>query len=147
MENGNDKQLDQRVTLRTVADHLGLTPGTVSAVLNNTRAAERIPQHTRDRVTRAARELNYQPNPLARALRTGKSFAAPAGEAGMAHGALVIVGADRFERALDAMQQAGLRASQDFSVLDIAHIPSSWDLSTIGSVLSPSGTWKLHPGA
>lgn len=132
MENGNDKQHGRRVTLRTVADHLGLTPGTVSAVLNNTRAAERIPQHTRDRVTTAARELNYQPNPLARALRTGKGFATPAGEPGMARGALVIVGADRFERALDAMQQAGLRASQDFSVLDIAHLPSSWDLSDFG---------------
>ena len=133
MENGNEKPQGRRVTLRTVADHLGLTPGTVSAVLNNTRAAERIPQHTRDRVTTAARELHYQPNPLARALRTGKSFAAQAAETGIARGALVIVGADRFERVLDAMQQAGLRASQDFSVLDIAHIPSSWDLSNFDS--------------
>src|SRR5215831_17436676 len=134
MENENDQKRGGRVTLRTVADHLGLTPGTVSAVLNNTRAAERIPQHTRERVTTAARELNYQPNPLARALRTGKSFAAQAGETGLARGALVIVGADRFERVLDAMQQAGLRASQDFSVLDIAHLPSSWDRSGFGSV-------------
>src|SRR5262250_937354 len=129
MENGNDQKQGGRVTLRTVADQVGLTPGTVSAVLNNTRAAERIPQHTRDRVTRAARELNYQPNPLARALRTGKSFVPQAGETGMAPRALVIVGADRFARVLDAMQQAGLCASQDFSVLDIAHIPGSWDLS------------------
>lgn len=134
MENGTDKQHDRRVTLRTVADHLGLTPGTISAVLNNTRAAERIPQHTRDRVTSAARELHYQPNPLARALRTGKSFAAPAGERGIPHGALVIVGADRFERALDAMRQAGLRASEDFSVVDMARIPDSWGPSNFGSV-------------
>ena len=132
MENGNDKQ-HERVTLRTVADHLGLTPGTVSAVLNNTRAAERIPQHTKDRVITVARALNYQPNPLARALRTGKSFAAPSGGTVIPH-ALVIVGADRFERALDAMQQAGLRASQDFSVLDIADMPSSRDHSSIGPV-------------
>jgi len=60
-----------RVTLKTIADYLGLTPGTISAVLNNTRAADRIPQRTRDRVIVAARELNYSPNPLARALRTG----------------------------------------------------------------------------
>jgi len=133
MENGNDTHGGRRATLKTVADHVGLTPGTVSAVLNNTRAAERIPQHTRDRITSAARELNYQPNPLARALRTGKSFAAPAGETGMTPRALVIVGADRFARVLDAMRQAGLCASQDFSVLDIAHIPSSWDLSNFGS--------------
>jgi len=133
MENGNDKKLG-RVTLRTVADQLGLTPGTVSAVLNNSRAAERIPQHTRDRVTTVARALNYQPNPLARALRTGKSLAVPSGETVFPHAALVIVDADRFERALDAMQQAGLRASLDFSVLDIAQIPGSWDRASFGSV-------------
>src|SRR5205809_923387 len=60
-----------RVTLRTVAEHVGLTPGTISAVLNNTPGARRIPQSTRDRIFAAARELNYQPNPLARGLRTG----------------------------------------------------------------------------
>ena len=134
MENGNDQKHGGRVTLRTVADHLGLTPGTISAVLNNTRAAERIPQHTRDRVTTAARALNYQPNPLARALRTGKSLTAQGSETGVLQGALLIVGADRFERALDAMQQAGLRASQDFSVLDIAYLPSSSHHSNFGSV-------------
>jgi DNA-binding LacI/PurR family transcriptional regulator len=115
-----------------VADHVGLTPGTVSAVLNNTRAAERIPQHTRDRVVTAARELNYHPNPLARALRTGQSFSAH--ETGLPHGALVILDRDRFERALDAMRQAGLRASEDFSVFDIANLPSSWGHASLGSV-------------
>ena len=133
MENGSDKQQERRVTLRTVADHLGLTPGTISAVLNNTRAAERIPQHTRDRVTTAARELNYQPNPLARALRTGKSLTAQSSENGTPHGALVIVEADRFELALVAMQQAGLRESQDFSVLDTRQM-SSWGRSSFGAV-------------
>ena len=132
MENGNDRK-HGRVTLRTVADQLGLTPGTISAVLNNTRAAERIPQHTRDRIITVARALNYQPNPLARALRTGQSLAAPSGETVIPHGALVMVDADRFERALDAMRQAGLRASQDFSVLDIRQIPSSWDRVSFGS--------------
>src|SRR5438552_16274981 len=64
-----------RVTLRTVADYTGLTPGTISAVLNNTPGARRIPQPTRDRILAAARELKYQPNPLARALRTGQVMA------------------------------------------------------------------------
>ena len=99
-----------RVTLKTIAEKVGLTPGTISAVLNNTRAAERIPQHTRDRVIAAAREMNYQPNPLARALRTGhRTSNSHAGEFSAARGALVIVGTDQFERALTAIQQAGLR--------------------------------------
>ena len=55
-----DNRQDGRVTLRTVATYLGLTPGTISAVLNNTLAAKRIPQPTKDRIFAAAREMNYQ---------------------------------------------------------------------------------------
>src|SRR5208337_3168693 len=50
------------VTLRAVAEHLGLTAGTVSAVLNDSPAGRSIPAHTRARVLDAARELNYRPN-------------------------------------------------------------------------------------
>jgi DNA-binding LacI/PurR family transcriptional regulator len=118
-----------RATLKTVADHLGLTPGTISAVLNNTRAAARIPQGTRDRIVAAARELNYQPNPLARALRTGTAFAPYAGsrEANITRGAVVILGAHQFDRAITAIQQAGLRVHDDFSVLDLKDVPAAWD--------------------
>jgi hypothetical protein len=76
-ENGDNKKNGRsaRVTLKTVADHVGLTPGTISAVLNDTPGAVRIPQATKDRITAAARELNYYPNPLARALRVGQAAA------------------------------------------------------------------------
>ena len=108
-----------KVTLRTVADHLGLTPGTISAVLNNTRAAQRIPQMTKDRIHTAARELNYQPNPLARALRTGKPLVrAEAHDFGSTRGALVIMDADHFVLAMNALQQAGLRVPDDVSVVE-----------------------------
>ncbi len=73
MEDNNRNKKDARVTLRMVADHVGLTPGTISAVLNDTYAARRIPQPTKDRIMAAVREFNYQPNPLARALRAGQS--------------------------------------------------------------------------
>ncbi len=62
------------VTLKAVAQHLGLTPGTVSAVLNNTKAARTIPENTRKRIIDAARQLNYQPNFLARSLRVKRTF-------------------------------------------------------------------------
>ncbi len=58
------------VNLRTVAARVGLAPCSVSAVLNSTPASFSIPQHTKDRVFRAAAELNYQPNFSARSLRT-----------------------------------------------------------------------------
>ena len=117
-----------RVTLKTIADYVGLTPGTISAVLNNTRAADRIPQRTRDRVIIAARELNYSPNPLARALRTGGSSLHRAGrEPGNTRGALVILGSDQFERALHAIQQAGLRVPDDVSIVDLFDVPAAWE--------------------
>ena len=58
------------VTLKTVAERVGLAPCSVSAILNHTEAARAIPQHTKDRVYRAASELNYCPNHWARSLRT-----------------------------------------------------------------------------
>lgn len=58
-----------RVTLKIVADHLGLTPGTVSATLNNSPAAGSIPEHTKNRIIEAAQVLNYRPNFFATLLR------------------------------------------------------------------------------
>jgi DNA-binding LacI/PurR family transcriptional regulator len=61
------------VSLRTVAERVGLAPCSVSAVLNNTPASLAIPQKTKDRVFRAAGELNYRPNLWARSLRTKRT--------------------------------------------------------------------------
>lgn len=57
------------VSLKQLAAHLGLDPATVSVVLNEV-PGRSIPQRTRDRIKAAARELNYQPNLLARSLRS-----------------------------------------------------------------------------
>jgi DNA-binding LacI/PurR family transcriptional regulator len=61
------------VTLRTVAERVGLAPCSVSAVLNNTPASWAIPQRTKDRVFRAAAQLDYRPNLSARSLRTKRT--------------------------------------------------------------------------
>jgi len=114
-----DNEQDRKATLRTVAEHLGLTPGTISAVLNNTRAAQRIPQTTKERIFAAARALNYPPNPLARALRTGKAVVrAETHDFSATRGALVIMDADHFVLAMNALQQAGLRVPDDVSVVE-----------------------------
>jgi LacI family transcriptional regulator, galactose operon repressor len=60
--------------LKDVADHLGLSPATVSLVLNRSPAADAIPRKTHDRVFAAAEELSYRPNLLARSLRQQKTF-------------------------------------------------------------------------
>ena len=61
-------------TLRTVADVVGLAPCSVSAILNNSAAALAIPEHTKERVREAVRQLNYRPNLAARSLRTRRSY-------------------------------------------------------------------------
>lgn len=66
-------QETKAVNLKTVAARVGLAPCSVSAILNNTEAARAIPQKTKNRVYRAAAELNYRPNILARSLRTKRT--------------------------------------------------------------------------
>src|SRR5260370_36857373 len=65
---------EAKVTLKTIAQHLGLTPGTVSAALNNSPAARSIPEHTKNRIIEAAQALNYRPNFFARSLRLKRTY-------------------------------------------------------------------------
>jgi len=62
------------VSLRHLAEHLGLSQAAVSFVINRSPAAKSIPQRTQELIWTAARELNYRPNHLARSLRKQRSF-------------------------------------------------------------------------
>src|SRR5258707_6633595 len=62
------------VSLKSLAEHLQLSPATMSLVINLYPAAKSIPQRTQERVRAAARELNYRPNFMARSLRAQRSF-------------------------------------------------------------------------
>ena len=62
------------VSQRMLADYLGLSPATISLVLNGSPVADSIPQKTKDRVFAAARHVNYRPNFVARSLRTQRTF-------------------------------------------------------------------------
>ena len=61
------------ITLKAVAEHVGLSPATVSLVLNRSPVADSIPKETHERVFAAARQLDYRPNYLARSLRRRRS--------------------------------------------------------------------------
>jgi DNA-binding LacI/PurR family transcriptional regulator len=62
------------VTLQMLADHVGLTKGTCSAVLNESAASRSIPQHTKERVLQAARQLKYRPSFYARNLGIKRTY-------------------------------------------------------------------------
>lgn len=89
---------NKKVTLKTVANHLGLAAGTVSATLNNSPAARSIPEHTKKRILAAAQELNYRPDFFARTLRMRRTFTIGviAEEIGDAYGSQVISGIEKY---------------------------------------------------
>jgi len=91
------------VTLKTIAEHLGLTIGTVSASLNNSAASRAIPEHTKQRILEAARELKYRPNYFARSLRLQRTYTIGviAEQIGDPYGAMVISGVEEFLRNTD----------------------------------------------
>ena len=74
MTKGKSSTPSGHVNLRMLAEHLELSQTTVSLVLNNSPSARSIPQETRDRVTEAAKRLNYRPNYFARSLRQSRSM-------------------------------------------------------------------------
>jgi len=57
-----------------VADYVGLSPATISLVMNHAPVADSIPRATQERIFAAARELNYRPSFSARWARTARSF-------------------------------------------------------------------------
>lgn len=62
------------VRLKDVAQEARVTATTVSRILNNRGSPLPVSEETRQRVLRAAKQLNYQPDYTARSLRTRRTF-------------------------------------------------------------------------
>ena len=94
------KAKTSQVTLKSVAEHLGLTAGTVSAVLNNSAASRSIPEHTRKRILEAIRTMKYRPNFMARSLRVQRTFTIGVilEEIGDAYGSTIVSGIEEYTR-------------------------------------------------
>jgi len=69
--NGNN---GERVTLKFLANHLELSPTTISVVISDSPLAATIAQKTKDRIWEAVREFNYRPNVFARYLHGKRTF-------------------------------------------------------------------------
>ncbi|HDQ26911.1 MAG TPA: LacI family transcriptional regulator [bacterium] len=59
-----------RVTIKDIGKRVGVTPATVSMVINN---SPKISQRTKDKVMQAIKEMNYHPNYIGRSLVKGKT--------------------------------------------------------------------------
>jgi LacI family transcriptional regulator len=124
-----DRAKKPAVTLRSVAERVGLTASTVSAVLNNSFASRSVPEHTKNRILVAARDLNYRPNFFARSLRVKRTYTIGVilEEIGDAYGSLVISGIERYLR------------QQNFFFLTVAHRHDKKLLATYSAMLQERG--------
>src|SRR5205823_6464585 len=124
-----DGKKHRAVTLKTVAEHVGLSPGTVSAVLNNSPASRSFPQHTKDRILAAASKLNYRPNFFARSLRVKRTYTIGVitEEIGDPYGGMVISGIEQYLR------------QRDFFFLAVAHRHDPKLLQTYAHLLLERG--------
>lgn len=64
----------KKISLRDIAVRAGVSPTTVSFVLNGKAQEKRVSREVIQRVEGLVKELGYEPNPMARGLRTGKTM-------------------------------------------------------------------------
>jgi DNA-binding LacI/PurR family transcriptional regulator len=124
-----DRSKKTAVTLRSVAERVGLTPSTVSAVLNSSSASHSVPERTKKRILAAARDLNYRPNFFARSLRVKRTYTIGVilEEIGDAYGSLIISGIERYLR------------EQNVFFLTVAHRHDKKLLATYSTMLQERG--------
>jgi DNA-binding LacI/PurR family transcriptional regulator len=122
-------QKSEVITLKAVAQHIGLTPGTVSAVLNDSPSARSIPQETKNRIHAAAKELNYRPNFFARTLRNKRTYTIGviAEEIGDSYSSPIISGIEQYLR------------KRDYFFLTVVHRHDPVLLSRYSQLLSERG--------
>jgi DNA-binding LacI/PurR family transcriptional regulator len=128
-----DRGMTPAVTLRSVAEHVGLTASTVSAVLNNSSASRSVPERTKNSIVAAARDLNYRPNFFARSLRAKRTYTIGVllAEIGDAYGSVVVSGIERYLR------------ERNFFFLAVAHRHDKNLLATYATMLLERGVEGL----
>jgi DNA-binding LacI/PurR family transcriptional regulator len=124
-----DREKNRHVTLKMVAERVGLTKGTCSAVLNKSAASRSVPLHTQERVFAAARELNYRPSFYARNLGVKRTYmiGVVTQELGDFYGSPIISGIERYLR------------QKNFFYLTVAHRGDPRLLETYSHILLDRG--------
>jgi DNA-binding LacI/PurR family transcriptional regulator len=120
---------NHHVTLKMVAERVGLTKGTCSAVLNKTAASRSVPLHTQERILAAARELNYRPSFYARNLGVKRTYmiGVVTQEIGDFYGSPIISGIEQYLR------------QKNFFFLTVAHRHDPKLLETYEHILLDRG--------
>jgi LacI family transcriptional regulator len=62
-----------RVRIKDIADHLGISPRSVSQALSDTESTTKVSAEKRKKILQTARRMGYRPDRMAKALRTGRT--------------------------------------------------------------------------
>ena len=65
--------MEKKIALKDVARHVGVSTALVSYVLNGKEKEARVSEEMCNKIRKAAAELNYQPNVIAKSLKMGKT--------------------------------------------------------------------------
>ncbi|MCJ8211631.1 LacI family transcriptional regulator [Mucilaginibacter sp. RS28] len=65
--------MNKKTSLKDIAAHLGVSVALVSYVLNNKAEQARVGKEMAERIKQAAKDLNYQPNLIAKGLKSGRT--------------------------------------------------------------------------
>lgn len=65
--------VNKKISLKDIASHVGVSIALVSYVLNGREKEARVGQEMAEKIRKAALELNYQPNFIARSLKSGRT--------------------------------------------------------------------------
>jgi DNA-binding LacI/PurR family transcriptional regulator len=126
---GSNNKKNRHVTLQMVAERVGLTKGTCSAVLNKSAASRSVPVQTQERILAAARELNYRPSFYARNLGVKRTYmiGVVTQEIGDFYSSPIISGIERYLR------------QKNFFFLTVAHRHDPTLLDTYSHLLLDRG--------
>ena len=94
---GTGKGAKQPISQKALAKHLGLSPSTVSLVMNDAPRARLIPETTRKRILDTAAKFDYRPDFYARYLFSKRNYTAAVMLAGLreAYSTAILSGIDR----------------------------------------------------
>ncbi len=136
-----DPELPRNVSMQHVADIAGVTKSSVSRVLSG---HPDVSQTMRDRVLRAAEKLSYEPNFLAKSLRTGATHSIGFSLSSLSNPVLAEI-AHGVEDVLTAAGYAMLvMSSENDPALDVRHIRFLQGRRVDGMVLSVANERRGH---
>jgi LacI family transcriptional regulator len=134
----------QNITLKHIAQKVGLSVATVSRVLNGKSAKYRISKRTQAVVQKAAKELNYSPNQLARSLRLSRSNTIAYINPDISNPFFASIGKSIVKYARKAGYSIVLGDSEENTEMEISLIQAMLEHKVDGLIISPVGLKYSH---